>query len=726
MPRFKFLVKEDESMPKKKLAIYGLALALFALLFSAYLWVSYQTSAAANEQYIQESLDIFETQVKNNLDYEAKNLLFEWERGNHPEADPAAAASSLAEISAAHGRPIYIVDAEGTAQHPGAAYHGRRFEPSVLKNAQSTGYAAAPLAGGESSAAPDVALLVPLADAAPYCVMAVYTSHEFAALLSRDLDVDGSLFLFDEWGNVTYSPTAIGMTLEDKNRMLDNASLYTHNRLDSIHRACVAKTYNVYFSVTQPQSWFAGLQVNLENRHSSTSALFSSTLIVFVLLVLVLFIVVLLDVLNDRERLRSHSLSANVDPLTGLVTSAGMQGAVTAFLDAHTNGGYSFICMDIASFSRINTMFGYEMGDSLLRAVAGTIQEQYECGAHVNADYFTFFAANRDDLTDSIAENLHSGIEFQLGKELLQLITFKFGVYPLPAGHITFRELYEGTLQALKDAKRHALQNGVVYDQNLKKTFEMQKNIEMNMMHALSKEEFLVYVQPQFSMPDEDCTRGETLIRWRSDFMGFLPPDKFVPIFESNGFIVETDLFMLTSALALLKSRIDSGLSPVTLAVNQSKVTMCFPNYYERLSALIAQYDVPLQYIELEVTESTLENNWEVIVPLIHSMKRLGFSIAMDDFGSGFSSLNTLRILPIDVLKIDKEFLQESDGSERSKTIIRSIINLAKGLNIKVVCEGVETQEQLAFLKAAGCDIIQGFLFSKPIPMDDFITKYLT
>lgn len=412
------------------------------------------------------------------------------------------------------------------------------------------------------------------------------------------------------------------------------------------------------------------------------------------------------------------------DLLTGLLTVSGLENVLPGFIKKTKKLPICMVSLDLVDFRRFNIMFGYHTGNSLLKAIGQTITERYHCGARVGGDVFIFAVELSENTAFEVKQVLNQGIEKLLGKNYLQTVSYKLGLYPVVNADQSYRSIFDGTSLALKEAKRSA-KYFCVYDQVLQQKTELQKNIEINMLQALSEDEFKVYIQPQFQADNKRCCGGECLIRWKSDILGFLLPDIFIPVFEENGFIMEIDIYMLTQAMELTKRRIADGGTPYKLAVNQSRVTLAFPNYLERLNMLVCQYSIPLDLIEIEITESALVDDYEVMVTVIREIKRLGFTVAMDDFGSGYSSLNTLCELPVDVLKIDKEFLRESDTNERNKIIIKNIIQMSKELNIKVVCEGVETLEQYEFLKDVGCDIVQGYYFARPMPSDEFHNQHI-
>lgn len=712
-------------MKKKKLLIYGVISLTFVILFSVYTWSVLHSTDQVNEQRLNETMRTCELQIQKNLEFRAKELTYSITHNGLDQQTAFGELTSLLPTLDASSAVYYIVDYSGMMYDADNQPISGKIDSGALKAAQTNEYAAVSVPDASSSS-PRIIIMVPIGPDPSFFLAQSITVEHFLDLITEDLSLPSeNLALFDEWGNPisTYLDQSTQGSVQQS--IYDGAVSYSYDRLRNVSlKVGALQDYNLYISVDQPRGWFIGARISYGG--VTPFGLHLSTLIVLILLVLIMLFMIGLDIVNDRDKKKDWANVNNIDPLTGLLNNVGLRDALSAFIQKRPMNGFSFVCMDILAFSRINTMFGYSMGDELLRVIADDIAARQVCGTRINADCFAFLTKTSDDMLSLLESNFRAGIERRLGAEYQQMITFNFGVYPIADAKPLFREVYDGALLAHKSAKKQLSTHQVVYDAELKQTLELQKNIEINMMHALSKEEFQVYVQPQFDMPGEQCTRGETLIRWRSEFMGFLPPDKFIPIFESNGFIVETDFFMLTSALELLQSRLDAGLPPVTLAINQSRVTIAFPNYFERLKATIEQFSVPMEYIELEITESALENAWDTLVPLIHNIKKLGLSIAMDDFGSGFSSLNTLRILPIDILKIDKEFLRESDNSPRCKIIIESIVHMAKELSIRIVCEGVETKAQLEFLKEIGCDIVQGFYYSKPIPMADFTKQYLS
>lgn len=579
-----------------------------------------------------------------------------------------------------------------------------------------------------SAGAEGVATILPLVEGGPYLVQ-VQSAQEYALGITGLLTFEPECYtLFDEWGQAV---AHVGETGEGHDAV--TASLA--RGVEDYHAGRSTETvvgtglffdYNIFIPLPLPEGWMMGGHVSSAQVFPQFQSFFLATLIPLALWLVLLVLLIVYSVAQRQKKKKELYMVSRIDPLTRLSNSSGMDAAMQRFFRQQPMQDYAMVCMDIVAFHRFNTMFGYATGDNLLRVLGKTLLEEFDCGTRTSGDTFTFLVKNQPDVLERVERILYDAVRTELGRQYVQVVSFNFGIFPILDDNHTLREIYDGALLALKDAKKSPERNTVVYDYELQQRADIQKEIEVNMLHALSKEEFLPYIQPKFSTRDDACCGGEVLVRWESEQMGFLSPALFIPVFEANGFIVEVDFFILEKTLSLQQRQYDAGEKLLPLSVNQSRVTITFPNYLDRLARLVKNYTVPLEYIEVEITENALVSDYDLVLSLVSAYKQMGFSVAMDDFGSGYSSLNTLREIPVDVLKIDKEFLRESDKSERSRKIIHSIINMAVDLGICTVCEGVEEPAQYAFLKSAGCEMVQGFLFSKPIPGGDYVKNYLT
>ena len=247
--------------------------------------------------------------------------------------------------------------------------------------------------------------------------------------------------------------------------------------------------------------------------------------------------------------------------------------------------------------------------------------------------------------------------------------------------------------------------------------------VENDMERALINREFQVYLQPKYSTKEEVISGAEALVRWIHPTEGFVAPYRFIPIFENNGFIIHLDDYMITEVARLQAKWIAEGKKVVPISVNVSRVHFAREDLAEHICKLVDQFGVPHNVIELELTESAFFDDKDMLLNTIKRLKAYGFEISMDDFGAGYSSLNSLKELPLDVVKLDAGFFREADEDGRGKVIVGDTISLAKKLDMKIVAEGIETREQVDFLATQDCDLIQGYYFAKPMPVAEFEQK---
>ena len=238
--------------------------------------------------------------------------------------------------------------------------------------------------------------------------------------------------------------------------------------------------------------------------------------------------------------------------------------------------------------------------------------------------------------------------------------------------------------------------------------------------YAIEHEEFMVYYQPKYDPSTNKLRGAEALIRWQNDDMGFVPPGRFIPIFEKSGFITEIDHYMLEHVARDQKAWLDKGFECVPVSVNVSRAHFIESDLAEQIRDIVDKAGTPHKYIEIELTESAFFDDKKALIATITRLKEYGFAVSMDDFGSGYSSLNSLKDMPLDVLKLDAEFFQGDSQGDRGEIVVSEAIKLAKSLNMRTVAEGVEVKEQVDFLASQGCDMIQGYYFAKPMPKEDY------
>ena len=268
-----------------------------------------------------------------------------------------------------------------------------------------------------------------------------------------------------------------------------------------------------------------------------------------------------------------------------------------------------------------------------------------------------------------------------------------------------------------------------IFDEKMEENLTTQHMIESRMEQALRDGEFKAFYQPKYDLRTRKIIGAEALVRWISPETGFMPPGKFIPLFEENGFVIQVDYYILEKTFQLQKERLEAGKEVIPISVNQSRLHMTEENYLEKMKAIVEKYNLPKGLIELEITETMFgdfdnkasQKNAEKIVQGLHD---LGFSLSVDDFGSGYSSFTLLGSLPMEVMKIDRSVLTGADTSQRMKEILSYVIDLGHALRMEVLCEGIETREQEILLMDLGCNIGQGFFNAKPMPVEDFVNFF--
>ena len=248
-------------------------------------------------------------------------------------------------------------------------------------------------------------------------------------------------------------------------------------------------------------------------------------------------------------------------------------------------------------------------------------------------------------------------------------------------------------------------------------------HVEENMERALAAEEFQIYLQPKYNPVTEELSGAEALVRWINQEDGLISPGRFIPIFEKDGFITRLDDYMIAHVAALQMRWLSEGRKVVPVSVNVSRAHFTRPDLAEHICGLVDQYHLPHELLEIELTESAFFDDKEALLQTVNALKKYGFFVSMDDFGAGYSSLNSLKELPLDVLKLDAEFFRGQYEKERGNIVVSEAIRLAKKLNMKIVAEGIEEQDQVTFLAGLGCDMIQGYYFAKPMPANEYEAK---
>ena len=377
---------------------------------------------------------------------------------------------------------------------------------------------------------------------------------------------------------------------------------------------------------------------------------------------------------------------------------------------------YALIQFDIKHFKFINEKYGEEEGTALLHYIARQLKMccgDAQISARLSADVFILLTPyeKRSDIIDMI-----SWIQTQLKSFNDYNCEFVFGVYLITDISASPRAMCDYAAEARTSIKNNALENIAFYDDGMRTIVNERTFVETNMKHALENSEFIIYLQPQFSLSQNRAIGYETLVRWQSPEKGMIYPDSFIPLFEENGFILKMDAYVWECACIVLRDWIDRNLIPLPLSVNVSRANLRNEKFLETLESLTQKYRIPKALLPLEITE-----NIETVHTqnMTEAIKEHGFTLMMDDFGSGYSSLNMLQNTHFDAIKIDRKFFSAYMSNERGKKIIRHTVSMTKDIGLDIIAEGVETPMQADFLKGCSCDIVQGFLFARPMTVQE-------
>lgn len=414
------------------------------------------------------------------------------------------------------------------------------------------------------------------------------------------------------------------------------------------------------------------------------------------------------------------------DSLTGLMSFDSF--AVDAMRLTAQNPEYGYIAViSIANFRRLNESSGYECGNTVLISVADILQSSLGAGELLCRSEGARFVAlyrntNNNDLLTRLNQMFQSAQSQVMEKTGLQIYIIA-GAYELTGESSSIMAALDRALLAQKTIKNKAYYTSnlvAFYDNTLREEMQTRQYVETHMVEALDNGEFKVFYQPKVCTETGEIVGAEALVRWIRPDGEMISPGKFVPVFEQNGFITDMDFAIYRSAIADIKRWMRDGKKIPTISLNVSRQHMRDETFPDKICALVDNLGVPRNMIELEITESMLTENMNRLLDIMTRLKEAGFRISVDDFGSGYSSLNLITLLPFDTLKIDGGFFLRNDLTEKNKAVITSVVELAKNLKLTTVSEGVETDEQVTFLRELGCDMIQGYYYYKPMPVSNF------
>ena len=423
------------------------------------------------------------------------------------------------------------------------------------------------------------------------------------------------------------------------------------------------------------------------------------------------------SIINLRETAAMVNLF-QYDRLTGLYSKEFFYQKVRDRLRDDPEGEYSIVCSNIENFKLFNDTFGIPEGDRLLREVAGVTQQMMGpngfCGRFSGDRFMCLQERNRE---------VRDRASFGAGqKELVsgRNVVMKWGIYEITDRSVPVERMCDRAMLAADSIKGQYHRYFAVYDDALRSKLLREQAITEAMETSLKEGQFTVYLQPKYSLHDDGMAGAEALVRWVHPEWGFMSPGEFIPLFEKNGFITRLDRYVWEQVCMLLRDWREKGYPRLPVSVNVSRADIYQVNLVEILLEIVHKYGVEPEQLHLELTESAYTENPAQIISTVEKLRKEGFIIEMDDFGSGYSSLNMLNQMKLDVLKLDMKFIQSETAKPVAQGVLHFIVGLARWMNLSVVAEGVETRDQLERLRDIGCDYVQGYFFAKPMPAAEF------
>lgn len=428
-----------------------------------------------------------------------------------------------------------------------------------------------------------------------------------------------------------------------------------------------------------------------------------------------------------------------LDPVTGGLNRTYFDSRAFELIRSKPANTFSLMAFDVVNFKLINHIFGYEQANRILAYIYRIFSERLEDQVLIcrsNNDIFNVLlkAKPNDDYIENLKQIVNEINVYQKGQDQPHFggktpyfLDFKVGIVEVKDPGEALFHLRDAANSARKTATRVEPHLSVsCFSDTVYRESAQRKILEDRMQEAFLKKEFIVYLQPKYHLRSGKVTEAEALVRWADPIRGIISPAEFIPVMEETGFIEIVDLYVFENACRMIRSWMDRGLPPIRIAVNLSRVHFRNQHFVKDFVAILDNYDVPANLLELEFTETVVFEDTKAMNRAIEEIHEAGMTCAMDDFGSEYSSLSLLKDVALDTIKLDRAFFNVTSNTDRAKTVVSSMISLAKNLGSLVVAEGVENHSQLQFLSTTPCDFVQGFVVSKPISQKEFEARYMS
>ncbi len=421
-----------------------------------------------------------------------------------------------------------------------------------------------------------------------------------------------------------------------------------------------------------------------------------------------------------------------IDELTGIYNRQGFYQYTANLLKQHPDISFCLLYWNVRKFKVVNDLFGRESGDKVLIYLANALKEEFgkETASYGRLEGDNFVCCVPMDIIEQEKWVRLGDVSFDADDSEYHFYSC-CGLYKIIDPEISVAKMVDRARVAMDTVKNNYLKPYAWYEESMWGSMVEEQQMNNAFRKAITEKQFKVFYQPLCRATDGVITGAEALVRWEKPGEGMISPGKFIPIFEKNGLVSILDHYVWGEVCRMQKKRIDQGLRVVPVSINVSRVEFYNPHLCEEIYDIVQKYNVPTDLIKIEITESAYAADPTLVQDAVRKLHEYGFIVLMDDFGSGASSLNTLKDLPIDVLKIDMKFIDSFDKNQKSAVILEAVIRMAKWMQLSTVAEGVETKKEWEYLKSMECDVVQGYYFYHPMPEAEFerllnqsMTKY--
>lgn len=487
--------------------------------------------------------------------------------------------------------------------------------------------------------------------------------------------------------------------------------------------------YSLNYMISENKKWYI-ISIVPNSVYSSQLLTYTRYNLAVIFTSIFIFLCLFIEIIKKNEKI---SRIAYEDPVTKGFTSARFEIDIVKRLKKKEFKPFTLISLDIRKFKLINESFGEIRGNFVLKHVHDCIKNiigEDESVSRISSDTFNILlnSTNENEIKYKIKQISILINEINNDIETPYYLSIDCGAYIVNKNDFNIIVIRDRANHARKNSK-NVSNSDLLYNCTFYNSVEIEnslreKSMEDNMEYALENNQFTVYLQPKVELKTNKIAGAEALVRWIDQKQGLIPPNDFIPLFEKNGFIVKLDIYVFEETCKIIRKWLDEGTNPIPISVNLSRAHLQNPNFLKKYKDIQKKYKIPADLLEIELTETLVFENFEQLKKIIDEIHKIGFKCSIDDFGSGYSSLNLLKEISVDILKLDRIFFNK-ENNERGNSVIESIVTLAKKLNMITISEGIETISQVEFLKKINCDLVQGYVYSKPIDKELFERNFL-